>query len=378
MKKTLKCGFVGLLLILTTGWVFAEEPAKSPIQISGFVDTYYSYNFNQPDSNNNTIGNTASNFDFNHNTFSLNMVELVFQKRADPVGFRVDLDFGPTTDFVHGSSLGAHPPVHPTIAETETYKNIQQAYITWATPVGVTLDMGKFVTHMGAEVIESKDNWNYTRSLLFCCAIPYYHAGLRANYVVSDMLFVNGYVYNGWNNVIETNNKKSFGAQIGFTPIKQLPIILNWIGPEDQAGVFEKRHVYDLIATFNATDSLAFMVNYDYGTQDAVVTGDRQKYSGVAGYARWAATDSCAFAIRYEYVNDKDDIMFGANTLLSVPVVAPKVQEVTLTSEHKVAGSLLLRVEYRHDRADKDIFEEEGGKKTDTQNRLIAGVVYSF
>ncbi|MFY9271134.1 MAG: porin [Candidatus Manganitrophaceae bacterium] len=382
MKQKMKSVWVILFLIMTVGSVRAEEPAKSSVKISGFVDTYYSFNFNRPDSNKNTIGNTDSNFDFNHNTFSLNLAELVFQKTADssdPVGFRVDLNFGPTTDFVHGGPFGKHPQAHPSTTEAETFKNIQQAYVTWATPTGITLEMGKFVTHMGAEVIESKDNWNYTRSLLFCCAIPYYHSGLRANYVISEMLYVTGYLYNGWNNVIETNNQKTFGAQIGFTPVKRLPIVFNWIGPEGGptdsiiggSSSFKSKQVYDLVATYNATDSLAFMVNYDYGTQDAVPTGDRQRYSGVAAYARWAATDSCALAVRYENVNDKDDILFVSGQ-------QPKVQEVTLTGEHKVAGSLLLRVEYRHDRADKKIFEEKGGNKTDTQNRLIAGVVYTF
>jgi len=32
----------------------------------------------------------------------------------------------------------------------------------------------------GAEVIESNANWNYSRSLLFSWAIPYYHMGFRA------------------------------------------------------------------------------------------------------------------------------------------------------------------------------------------------------
>ena len=30
-------------------------------------------------------------------------------------------------------------------------------------------------------MIESKDNWNYSRSLLFAWAIPYYHFGLRSS-----------------------------------------------------------------------------------------------------------------------------------------------------------------------------------------------------
>ena len=28
-------------------------------------------------------------------------------------------------------------------------------------------------------MIEAKDNWNYSRSLLFALAIPFYHVGVR-------------------------------------------------------------------------------------------------------------------------------------------------------------------------------------------------------
>lgn len=353
------------------------EKSASPVSITGFVDTYYSYNFNKPDSNRNTIGAGASNFDFHHNDFSINLAEVVFSKsptEGAPVGFRLDVDYGETTDFIHCGALSCDR----TGAPDEPYKNIQQAYVTWATPIGLTLDMGKFVTHMGAEVIESKDNWNYTRGLLFCCAIPYYHAGVRANYAISDRLFVNGYLLNGWNDVVETNNMKTFGAQIGFSPIKSLPIILNWIGPEQSTALgFEGRQVYDAIVSFLPTEKLAFMVNYDYGKQDPIGGGSSMKWTGIAGYAR-LAIDPCAVALRYEWTNDKDNVMYGANTLRAGTVTGPKVQEVTLTGEHKVAGNLLIRIEYRHDMSDKEIFEKEGRTFEKSQDRAVLGAVYSF
>ena len=363
--------FVGMLVPKS---VRAEEvPA---FKISGFVDAYYSYNFNNPDSRLNLPEDVGgSNFDFYHNTFSLNLAELVVSKAAEPVGFRMDLDFGPTTDFVHGGLAAIHPPIHGTSAEGEVFKNVQQAYVTWAAPFGVTFDLGKFVTHMGAEVIESKDNWNYTRGLLFCCAIPYYHAGLRANYPINDMIFVNGYVYNGWNNVIENNDMKTFGAQIGITPIPQLPILLNWVGPEECkdpatcTSLYTDRQVYDVIVTFNATDALSFMVNYDYGTQDGLGGAEDSEWSGVAVYAKYAWSETGAAVLRYETFDDEDG--FGG--------FGTKIQEVTATYERKIGNGLLVRVEARQDMADDPIFEDEDGDITeDTQSRVVLGAIYSF
>ena len=56
---------------------------------------------------------------------------------------------------------------------------MQQAYVSLLTGK-LQLDAGKFVTPLGAEVIESQDDWNYSRSILFGYAIPFYHAGMRA------------------------------------------------------------------------------------------------------------------------------------------------------------------------------------------------------
>lgn len=361
----------------------APAPAAPPqpqwyegIKLSGFVDGYYSFNFNRPDSNTNTYNGGASNFDFYHNAFSLSMAELDIIKDPSPVGFRVDLDYGPTTDFVTCGAINCNGINAPDGA----FRNVQQAYVTWATPLKVNIDYGKFVTHMGAEVIESKDNWNYTRSLLFAYAIPYYGAGARANYAISDSLFVNGYVLNGWNNVVENNNMKTFGAEIGWTPTPKLPIVLNWIGPEEctttsgtclvsAIGPYSNKQVFDGIVTFNMTDSISFMVNYDYGTlKDA--NDDTQKYSGAAFYARWKV-DPYALAVRYEKLVDNAGIMVG--------VPNDHLSEVTVTGEKTISGNLLTRLEYRYDKATKDIFEvQDVANAKDHDNRLILSAVYMF
>jgi Putative beta-barrel porin-2, OmpL-like. bbp2 len=380
MKLTFRIIGAFLFLILISPFTLrAEDAPPAPFEISGFVDTYYSYNFNNPQSRLNDPNTT--NFDFDHNTFGLSMAEVALSKAAEPVGFRIDLDFGPTADWVHCLSVNCDPSTAGAGNTESTYKNIQQAYVTWATPAGVTIDMGKFVTHMGLEVIESKDNWNYTRSLLFCCPIPYYHSGVRANYAINDMIFVNGYVYNGWNNVIDNNDMKTFGAQVGITPIPQLPIVLNWIGPEALPGQFENRQGYDAIVTYNATDTISFILNYDYGSLKDLTTvaQDTLKYSGWAAYARWKQ-DSNALAVRYEMTDDKDNVMFlGSPLTTDLNNNGNKIKEVTVTAEHTIAGNLLTRLEYRMDSSDDKIYEDKHGMITkDSQSRVVASAVYSF
>ncbi len=165
------------LAVLLAATVHAQTPAPAPtpepeppkVDVTGFVDVYYGYNFNKTNP-------AFRTFDVQHNTFSLSLAEVAFAKGVTPesrVGFRADLDFGKTADLV-----GAYEPEDN---GQEIYKHIQQAYVSLLTGK-VTWDVGKFVTPIGAEVIESQDNWNYTRSILFGYAIPFYHTG-RAGHV---------------------------------------------------------------------------------------------------------------------------------------------------------------------------------------------------
>jgi len=134
-----------------------------PIDFSGLVDGYYAYNSNHPASGTNQL----YNFDVKPNTFSLNMAKLSMAHTADPVGFQVDFGFGRAFDIIHAGE----PKDAPSIL-----RNVEQAYVSLkpAKWKGFEIDLGQFVTSAGAEVIETNSNWNYSRSLLFAWAIPFY------------------------------------------------------------------------------------------------------------------------------------------------------------------------------------------------------------
>ena len=65
-----------------------------PTTLSGFIDTYYGYNSNQPASR----INQYHNFEINSAQFGLNMIELVADKAPDAtasrLGYHIALGFG--------------------------------------------------------------------------------------------------------------------------------------------------------------------------------------------------------------------------------------------------------------------------------------------
>lgn len=337
-----------------------KPPDKKPssIEITGFVDTYYSHNFNDPP------GDTQlRNFDTKHSQLSLNMIEVALEQKPSPesrLGFRTDLNFGPATDMVHAFEPGG----------ADVFKTFEQAYVSGLAPLGkgLQVDFGKFVTQHGAEVIEAKDNWNYSRSLLFSLAIPYYHVGVRATYPLSDRLSVAGYFVNGWNSGVDNNGGKTFGFQATVKPTAKLTLIQNVMtGPEQLDDNDSNRFLSDSTAILNVTPSLSLMANYDYGRD--TVAGQAVRWQGIAGYVRYQINDTWAVAPRFEYLKDADGFMSGTGQTL---------KELTLTTEHKIGGVLLTRLEYRRDFSDTAYFLRSAGAPKKSQDTFTVGLVYAF
>jgi hypothetical protein len=329
-------------------------------EIAGTADMYFHYNFNEPATGSLT---PLRNFDFEHNQFSFALAEIAFNKAAtsdDRVGFRFDFDYGPVTDWVHSADPEGG----------EVVKHTQQAYISYMAPVGggLTVDFGKFVTQHGAEVIEAKDNWNYSRSLLFSWAIPYYHMGVRLGYAPNDKVTLGGYVVNGWNNVKDNNSGKTLGLQALVKPTAPALITLNYMGgPEQKDDTDDWRHLVDATLMYTVNGMFSVMGNVDYGHD--TVGGADVTWKGVALYAKAQANSVFAVIPRFEYYDDSDG---GFTT-----GVAQKVKEFTLTGELKHSQGLLMRLEYRRDWSDIGFFSK-GGRPRDNQNTVSVGWVYAF
>lgn len=337
-------------------------------EVSGFVDTYYSYNFNTPAKPCATVGGVAifsclRNFEVAHNSFSLNLAEVAIEKKPSPDsrgGFRIDLDYGPTASLVHGSEPGG----------TTIFQNIEQAYVSYLAPTGtgLQLDLGKFVTMMGNEVIETKDNWNYGRSLLFTLAIPYYHMGARLTYSPNDKITLQGHIVNGWNNAADNNTGKSVGGSVTVKPTGALTIIENFMfGPEQNGNNNDWRKVSDTIVTFAATKQLSLAANYDHG-QDTV-SGASVMWHGVAGYLKYQPNDWFALSPRVEWYRDPDGFTTGAPQTL---------KEATLTAEFKHKDGVVMRVEYRGDFSDAPFFVKNTSEMVKGQSTLTVGFIYAF
>lgn len=338
-----------------------------PTTLSGFVDMYYGQNFNNPANQTNGL----RFFDGSTQGFGLNLVELIVDKAPDPsnsrTGYHVALGFGEAMNAVNGSEPKAG-------LGFDQY--LKEAYFSYLAPVGkgLQIDAGKFVTPHGAEVIESKDNWNYSRGILFSYAIPYYHFGLRAKYAFNDKFSASGFFVNGWNSVIDNNTGKTYGMGFSWNPSKKFGITQNYMaGPELASNNSAWRQLSDTIITVNPTSKLSFIINGDYGRGDRFYDdeGGFSKpvyWTGVAGYVKYTLPSNSAFSARYEYYNDHDGFTTG---------VAQHFNEFTTTFEKVVAGHIISRFEFRRDMSNQPYFVK-GVDPVKDQNTLTAGLIFTF
>ncbi|HEV7838713.1 MAG TPA: outer membrane beta-barrel protein, partial [Gemmatimonadaceae bacterium] len=298
------------------------------------------------------------------------VAELVVQIAAikpNDAGFRVD--------FATGNSI---PQITKTQDQNAAQFDLQQAFASYIVPVGSGLrfDVGKYVTHMGYELIEGYDGYNdnYSRSILFGYAIPFTHTGVKASYAFSSKVAGMIEVVNGWDLLRDNNRSKSVGAQLTLTPVAPLTMFLNWIGgPELANDNHTTRNVFDVVAILKPTKRLTLGVNGDYGKENgtsALNPGSDATWKGIAGYATLALTDKFSVAVRGETFRDEDGVRLGtgANTTLS---------EGTFTPSYKFTDHVLLRGEVRYDKANQPIFTKRG-TVADKQTTVGANVIFVY
>lgn len=360
LKRTTGCVAAVLVLAAAPRAWAGDDPAPPPdflhsLEVYGLVDGYYTWNFNKVDPQ-------LYNFNVQHNNLTLSYVEFALAKSVSEqsrAGFRVDFGAGETANLVNSFEPGG----------PEYLKYVQQAYVSYLVPAGkgLTVDFGKFVTPIGGEVIEAKDNFNYSRGLLFAWAIPYYHMGARVGYAVNDKVSVTGFLVNGWNSVIDNNDAKTVAASVSVKPNGRTTIVGNYMVGRELTPDDGTRHLVDLVVSYSATDKVSVLGNVDYGHDRSGTDG--VDWSGVALGLKYQANDAWAFSPRYEIFKDSDGFSTG---------VAQTLQEFTLTGEYKTPAGLLARIEFRNDFSDEKFFEKDNGAMSKNQPTFTVALIYAF
>lgn len=343
-----------------------------PMDLSGFIDGYYSFNFNRPNTSDPSSGydqiNQLYNFNDKTDQFELSAAKLTLNHSPDPVGARVDFIYGRTNELINNAATNSN-------STDGQLPYLEQAYLSLAPPKakGFDLDFGKFVTSAGAEVIEAKDNWNYSRSLLFVNAIPYWHFGARTSMPVSKTETIGFQLVNGWNNVSKTNGGVTGAFTSALVKPKYTWNVNYYVGPENANTTNGIRNLIDTTLLLTPPGKFNAYINYDYGSnRDAVAAqGDTllHTWQGVAVAGHEQVNGKNAVAGRFEYFTDPDGFQTGT---------AQHLYEFTATYEYKWVEGMLMRIEYRGDFSNEQYFHKLANQTSDQQQTLTVAFIAFF
>lgn len=305
-----------------------------PFDVSGMIDGYYSLGFNHPADHINGL----RNFDDKANQLELNMASLTMDYSPKPVGFHLDVGAGRAFDIMRATEKDA--------TEMRFFK---QAYVdvkpaSWK---GLELDFGKFASSAGAEVIETPNNWNYSRSLLFVWCEPYYHFGFRASAPVGKRFNAGFQLVGGWNNIVTGATFKTVGLTGSWAPTSKVTWTNTYYsGPDENTADRGMRNLYDTVLVLAPSSKTNLYINFDYLHDSPRYAPSYQVY-GIAGAARFQLTGKLSLSPRLEWLNDNSGMATGTGQ---------QAKEFTMTGTYALADRLSAWLEFRNDWSNQPFF----------------------
>lgn len=344
------------------------------IHYRGWLDGYIIHNFNYPypsvvnafnylsviKGRNISIENRV--FDVHSNEPTLLEAEIEIEKFPErcQLGFKLDLAVGDTQDIMADTIAGSFGFDSAAAKNVKDTRYIQHVSLSYMAPIGKGLrfDFGKFITHLGAEYVETVKNWNYSHSIYNTYGVPAQETGLRIDYQWSDKFYTDFYILNGWNCAfVDNNSAKSWGPTIGWTISKELAIVFNYLqGPEQNNNNKNDRRIWDAAVTLGPfIDRWTFIFAYGHGSDENAVEDNTKDatWEGVSGYIRYKINDEYEPVFRIEYYDDPDG--FTTN-------VPQHSTSYTLTYNIKFPAGpckrtlVLIRPEVRYDHSSDTFF----------------------
>jgi len=313
-----------LLFVLSTVLSYGQDSLKSKLSFEGSADIYYRRNLSTA----NTEVAPATSF-ANKNGFSLGMFNLISSYDTKNTGFVADLVFGPRGEDAVFLSTG-------------NSSIINQLYAYWDVSDNITLTMGNFNTFLGYEVISPTGNFNYSTSYMFSYG-PFSHSGLKADIKLAEDFTAMLAVLNATDETeFNSTNFSTLGTQLAY---KNTYLNALYGKQDSSSATFQ----IDLTGCYDLSEKFYLGINATYNDTD----GDG--FYGAALYPQYNFGKLTA-GIRTEYFSDRQSDIINFTTTLDYAI-----------------ENLNLKLEYRLDKADQELFEQK-----DNLSSIILAAVYSF
>ena len=340
----------------------APQPVANPLTFSGYVEGYYSYDFNKP--GNNTKPGFLYNFN-RHNEFNVNLGFVRGTYATDRVRGTVAIGIGTYMNANYA-------------AEPGTLKNVYEANAGYklSAKKNLWLDIGILPSHIGFESAVGKDNWNVTRSLI-AESTPFFQGGARLSYITNNgKLTLAALAINGWQRItrVDGNSLLSYGTQIFYKPSDNVTLNYStFIGTDKPDSARLWRYFHNVYGIFQFTPKVGFTAGFDIGTEEKYVNrkGTNTWY-GLSGILRFTPAAKYAIAVRGEYYNDENGVIIATGTRNGF-----KTTGASINFDYLPQSNVTLRFEARTFDSKDDIFTK-GTKFKGTNTAITFSTAISF
>lgn len=333
---------------------YSQDSTKTgTLTISGSVDAYYRFNFQNAKDSMRT--NNYTSFTNSQSSFELGMASLKADYSIGKVAATVDLGFGTRANEFSYNDGG------------NTVAAVKQAYLSYAPSDHVKFTMGKWGTHVGYELLDAYLNRNYSMDYMFSYG-PFFHTGLKVDFAFKNGGLMLG-VANPTDMVTASFAKKFFLGQFSLaSPSGKVKGYLNYVGGKD--GSDNSINQFDLVGLFTISDK--FNIGYN-GTVQTVKPsgGDGDSWWGSALYLNFDPTSAFGLTARGEYFDNKKAVSAAPAT---------SIFDFTLSGNVRI-GNLTIIPEFRVDSGKDPIFfknSDTGSPTSKGAGTFILGATYHF
>jgi len=315
---------------------FGQEKDSLTIKFSGFLETYYSYDFRNPT----TETKLPFMYNYNrHNEFNVNNGLIRTQLEYGNVYASIAVHAGTYVDDNYAS---------------EDIKLLSEAFVGMYLNDNKksSIEVGILPSYIGFESATTAANLTLTRSILAENS-PYFMTGIKYNFKPSKKWSFSGLITNGWQRVNkpEKDVPPAFGTQIVYKPTEKSTI--NWstfIGKEYYGTELAMRYFSNLYwdATWNS--KWRTILGFDFGIQDSSSLNNKHLYwMSPVLIAQYTINQKWQTAFRIEYYQDEDNVIIATSD-------AFKTSGASINFDYLPNSKVKLRTEARYFDSKETIF----------------------
>jgi len=319
--------FILIFFLVTNIKAMAQKDSTKQIEITGYVDVYYAYDFTKPQNH------EMASFLYNYkksNEVNINLALIKAAYSDQKVRANMALMVGNYAQY----NLAAEPTWAQFVNEANIGFRISNKHNLW-------IDAGVMPSHIGFESAIGADCPTLTRSISAENS-PYFETGAKLTYTdKSEKMFLSFFYLNGWQLISKPDfiNQPSFGLQFNYKINKFLTFnYSNFAGTTVPDSLHQYRLYHNLYLQLLNEKKFNFTLGCDVGSQK----NGKQNiwiFSPLA-IAQYKLNKKVKLTTRVEYYQDKNQMIISSTSPNGFNVLG-----ASINIDKKITSKLLWRLE---------------------------------